>query len=153
MAVACGTTSTTYTRHFDTTDLLSRPADAIWTYRHQTDHHGLSISSAALPRNLASNVLFHALQENLLEILEEGKPTPQALILWTKGTAMKNYVHSLISVAGLPIPFLVRNLEEVGCPPIRQLTSDIGTSSKAKILAEWLIDNDLDNHAIVRNCN
>lgn len=118
----------------------------------KTDHHGLSISSAGLPRNLASNVLFHAIQENLLEILEEGKPTPQALILWTKGTAMKNYVHSLISVAGLPIPFLVRNLEELGCPPIRQLTSDIGTSSKAKILAEWLIDNDLDDHALVRNC-
>ena len=153
MAVACGRTSTTYTRHFDTTDLLGRPSAAIWTYRCQTEHHGLSISSAGLPRDLAGNVLFHAIQENLLELLEEGKPTPNALILWTNGTTQRSYIHSLINGVGLPIPFLVRNLDEVGCPPIRQLSSDLGTSSKAKVLAKWLMDNALDDHAIVRNCN
>ena len=61
------------------------------------------------------------------------------------------HVQSLISGVGLPVPFLVRNLEEVGCSPICQLSSNITTSSKVKVLAEWLMDNDLDDHAAVRN--
>lgn len=147
LAVACGKTESTYTRFFDTTDLLGRSAEAIWTYRHQTDYHGLPISSAGLPRELASTALLHAIQGHLLQLLEVGNPSPNVLILWTKGGAKVQYLSSLLHGVVLPIPFLVRNLEEVGCPPARQLRQNVSTTAiKARVLAEWLIDH-LNDHA------
>ena len=129
LAMDCGKKQSTYTWFFDTTDLLGCSAEAIWTYRHQTEHHGLPISSAGLPRDLAATVLLHGLQDNLLQLLEEGNPSPNMLILWTKGAAKEQYLQQLLRNVLLPIPFLVRNLKEVGCPPARCLSSDVSTTA------------------------
>ena len=147
VAVPCGKKQSTYTRFFDTTDLLGRSVEAIWTYCHQKEHQGLPISLTGLPRYLASTVLLHRLQDNLLQILEEGNPSPNMLILWTKGAAKEQYLQQLLRNVLLRIPFLVRNLKEVGCRPARCLSSDVSTTAlKARVLAKWLIGH-LDDHA------
>ena len=133
---------------FDATDLLGRSAEAIWTYSHQTEFHGLPISSAGLARDMAPIVLAHAIQGHLLQLLEDGKSALDTLLLWTKGSAKCQYILSLIQNVALPVPVFVRNLEEVGCPSARRLCEDAtATSVKAGVLAEWLIANHLDDHA------
>lgn len=144
LAIACGFTRTTYTRFFDTSALLTRGTAALRTYQFQQEHHGWPITSPGLPQSAASTVIFHAIQDSLLQILEDGAAYPGQILIWTKGSAKAQYIASLLG--GSPVPITVRNLEEVECPPARLLrpTGDPSTTEKAMIFAEWLGNQDLD---------
>lgn len=149
LALACGRARSTYARFFDTTALLHHSPMALRSYQYQADFHGHSLSSPGLPQETASVVLFHAIQEFLLELYEAGSPYPTSLIIWTKGEEKERFIRGLVmpGLGSLPFPLLVRNLEDVECPPARQLQdSDVyDTADKARLFAEWLINNNLDD--------
>ena len=151
LAVACGKTQSTYMRQFDTTDLLDHSSDALWTYRSQNNYHGLPIASPGLPRDTAPVVLFHGIQDILLQLLQTGATLPSTIVLWTKGSAKHTFLTSLVQNSNLPMALCVRNLEDVGCPPAWNLSTQLFTmGDKARIPAEWLIHNDLDHNPAIR---
>ena len=93
---------------------------------------------------VASTVLFHAIQDSLLQILEDGASYPGQILIWTKGSAKAQYIATLIG--GSPVPITVQNLEEVDCPPPRLLcpNTDPSTTEKAMLFEEWLGQQALD---------
>ena len=101
-----------------------------------------------MPQESASVVLFHAIQEYLLELYEAGCAYPSSIIIWTKGAEKTQFVQGLVrpGLGSLPFPLLVRNLEDVDCPPARLLREDfLHTAEKARVFAEWLLTKDLDD--------
>ena len=101
---------------FDTNFLLSKGPDALRTYRVETLHHGFALASAGLPQDIACSVLMHAVLEAFLDLSQRRDLVPTKTIIWVKGTQKTPLVMRLVTTPGLPCPFLVRNLEEVGCP-------------------------------------
>ena len=68
--------------------------------------------------------------------------------MWVKGTQKTTLVLQLVTAPGLPYPFLVRNLEEVGCPKAKQLEQvDPGpllAQEKAGLLSIWIMTEGVD---------
>ena len=68
--------------------------------------------------------------------------------MWVKGTQKTALVMRLVTTPGLPSPFLVWNLEDVGCPKAKELESvDPGlllTQEKAQLFSAWLMTEGLD---------
>ena len=148
LAVSCGRLRTTYFRLFDTTALLSRGPAALRTFRYHTRHHGLALASAGLPQAMARSVLMHAVLEAFMDLSERGDLAPAQVILWVKGAQKSALVTRLVTTPGLPCQFLVRNLEDVGCPKAKQLEpADPGpllTQEKARLFSTWLRTEGLD---------
>lgn len=148
LAVSCGRLRTTCFRLFDTTSLLSRGPAALRTYQYQTRHHGLALASAGLPQAMARSVLMHAVLEAFMDLSERGDLAPAQVLMWVKGTQKTALLRKLITTPGLPCPFLVRNLEDVGCPKAKELEpADPGpllTQEKASLFSTWLRTQGLD---------
>lgn len=156
MAIACGQTRSTYTRLFDTSELLQDGPAAFRTYQFQTQHHGLALAGQGLPKSMANSVLIHAINEILLELAEEGNPTPQLTLLWVKGNQKVTYMTELLSSCEAPpdLPIRVRNLEDAGCPAATKLEQEdpgpLMTHEKARLFAEWLLQKGLDSEPLAR---
>ena len=116
MADSCAKTQTTYTRLFNTSTLLVKSMAALRTYQHQTAHHGLRLASPGLPQLTQLLVLFHAIQEALLELLEVNVQMPPFVILWLKGQSKVAFLTTILGDHKSPARFVVRNLEDVKCP-------------------------------------
>ena len=154
MAIACARTQSTYTRVFDTSDLLKKSKAALHTYRHQTAHHGFHLASPGLPQSTQLLVLFHALQEALFQLLEVNEQMPPFLLLWVKGISKVEFLQHLLGDHETPALLLVRNLEDVKCPPARKLRSPtweaqedeepLMTYEKASLFAEWLVSKGIE---------
>ncbi|KAL9977093.1 hypothetical protein ACROYT_G014462 [Oculina patagonica] len=110
-------------RKFDSTELLTHDRDHLVTYRVQSLQHGWHLNSAGLPQCAAETALLTFLQDSLLNAFEVGHPVPTSIVLWTKGRDMQSHFTMLaLALAPLPVPVLVRNLEDLDCPPARSLT-------------------------------
>ena len=148
LAVSCGRLRTTYFRLFDTTSLLSAGPAALRTYQYQTRHHGLALASARLPQAMVRPVLMHAVLEAFMDLSEHRDLAPAQVLMWVKGTQKTALLTKLVTISGLPCPFLVRNLEDVGCPKAKELEpADPGpllTQEKARLFSTWLMTQGLD---------
>ena len=148
LAVSSGRLRTTYFRLFDTTSLLTRGPASLRTYQYQTRHHALALASAGLPQDMARSVFIHAVLEAFISLSERGDLAPAQVIIWVKGTQKTALVTRLVSISGLPCPFLVRNLEDVACLPAKELEPDapgpLLTQEKARLVSSWLMSQGLD---------
>ena len=154
MAVSCAKTQTTYTKLFDTSTLLTNSTAALRTYQHQTAHHGLPLASPGLPESTQLLVLFHAIQETLLKLLQGNVQMPPFVILWVKGQSKVPFLTTLLGDHESPTRFVVRNLEDVKCPTAKQLRplawdeqdkeAPLMTHKKGGLFAEWLISVGLE---------
>ena len=144
-------THTCQLRRCDTTELLSHSAAAIFTYRYQARQHGWKINSRGLPSTTAGNCLLAFIQDSILDTAEAGFLPTSRIVLWAKGTNQCHITTSLLSELpdiALGLTLTVRNLEDLECPPARQLTDlqpDRRPTTMAKLLAmsEWLMRRDL----------
>lgn len=106
-------------RRFESTDLLTPDRDHLMTYRAQSVQHGWHLNSAGLPQCATETALLTFQQDALLNAFEVGHPVPTSVILWTKGHDMPTRFSRLALALA---PLLVRNLEDLDCPPARSLT-------------------------------
>ena len=136
-------------RRFDSTDLLSHSRDHVLTYRVQSEQHGWHLNSAGLPQCAAETALLAFLQDALLNAFEVGQPVPSSIVLWAKGRQSQLHLSTLaLSLSPLPVPVLVKNLEDLDCPPAKRLTQlkpeeSPTTVPKALAFAKWLDDQHL----------
>ena len=70
----------------------------------------------ALPQLTQLLVLFHAIQEALLNLLEGNVQMPPFVILWVKGQSKVAFLPTILGDHESPARFVVRNLEDVKCP-------------------------------------
>jgi len=102
-----------------------------------------------LPQCAAKTALFTFLQDTLLNTLEVGNPVPTSIVLWTKGREMVDVFSTLaLALAPLPVPVLVKNLEDFDCLPAKHLTDlhpeeTPTTVPKALAFARWMADQHL----------
>ena len=71
---------------------------------------------------------------------------PAIVTIWTKGLQKVNILTELVlGLPNLAVPIIVRNLEDVECPPAAALLEDTpaSTVTKALCFAEWLEENQL----------
>ena len=107
---------------FDSTGLLQQFPQAIATYQHQSHLHGWEINATGLPQFAAITALLAFIQDMLLDEFEQRRPVPVALTLWAKGYQQHAFFLALVATLDpLPVPILVRNLEDLSCPPARLL--------------------------------
>ena len=148
LAASCGRLRTTYFHLFDTTSLLSRGSATLPAYQYQTRHHGLALASVGLPQAMACSLLMHAVLKDFMDLSERQDLAPTQVIMWVKGTQKTALVTRLVNTPGLPCPFLVRNLMDVGCPKEKELEpADPGlllTQEKAQLFSAWLMTEGLD---------
>lgn len=138
-------------RRFDTTPLLGHSPAAISTCRCQARQHGWPLNSHGLPSTMAGNCVLAFLQDTLLDTAESGSLPQSRIVLWAKGLHQCRLTTSLLSELpdiDLRLTLMVRNLEELDCPPARQLTElqpDHQPTTMTKLLAisEWLLRRDL----------
>lgn len=136
-------------RRFESTDLLTHDVQHLQTCRAQSAQHGWHINSAGLPQCAVETALLTFVQDALLNAFEAGHPVPNSIVLWTKGHDMLMRFSALaLQLAPLPLPLLVRNLEDLDCPPARCLTqlkpAEMPTTvPKALAFAKWLEDQHL----------
>ena len=83
----------------------------------------------------------------LLDEVEQGRPVPGALTLWLKGYQQHSFFLELAaSLEPLPVLILVRNLEDISCPPARLLIPGervLTTLKKIAAYLEWMHDHHL----------
>lgn len=136
-------------RRFESTDLLAHDRDHLLIYRVQSAQHGWHLNSAGLPQCAVETALLTFLQDALLNALEVGHPVPTSIVLWTEGHEMLTRFSTLsLALAPLPVPLLVKNLEDLDCPPARCLTElnpeeTPTTVSKVLAFARWMEDQHL----------
>lgn len=94
--VICDHMPSTYVCSFDTAELLNKI---------QSNYHGLPLSSPSLLQELAPLILFQALQEGILRLAETSVSVPNAIILWTMGSAKFCFLSNLIWQANLSMAF------------------------------------------------
>jgi len=79
--------------------------------------------------------------------LEQGDLALAQVIMWVKGTQKTVLLTQLVTTLALPCPFLVRNLEDVGFPKVKELElADPGpllAQEKARLLSTWLMTEGL----------
>ena len=136
-------------RRFDSVNLLSHGPAALRTYRYQSNQHGWLLDSGGLPQFMIKNSLLAFLQDAILNAFEHVRPVPVTIVLWMKGINQCQLIRPILdSLQPLDLPIVVRNLEDVGCPPARELI-DIQPSESPttipKVLAfrDWLFSNEL----------
>ena len=97
---------------------------------------------------MARSVLMHAVLEAFMDLSECRDLAPAQVLMWIKGTQKTALLRKLVNTPGLPCPFLVRNLEDVGCPKAKELKpADPGpllTQEKASLFSTWLRTRGLD---------
>lgn len=136
-------------RQFESTDLLAHDRDHLLIYRVQSAQHGWHLNSAGLPQRAVETALLTFLQDALLNESEVGHPVPTSIVLWTEGHEMLTRFSTLsLALAPLPVPLLVKNLEDLDCPPARCLTElnpeeTPTTVSKVLAFARWMEDQHL----------
>ena len=134
-------------RRFDSTGLLLQSPRAIATYRHQSRLHGWQLNSTGLPQFVVSTALLAFIQDMLLDELEQGHLVPADLTLWVKGYQQQSFFLALVvTLDPLPVPILVRNLEDISCPPARLLIPGervLTMSKKIAAYLEWMHDHHL----------
>ena len=155
LAASCGRLRSTYFHLFDTTSLLSRGSTTLPAYQYQTRLHGLALASVGLPQAMACSVLMHAVLKDFMDLSERRDLAPTQVIMWVKGTQKTALVTRLVNTPGLPCPFLVRNLMDVGCPKEKELEpADPGlllTQEKAQLFSAWLMTEGLDCDPVGRH--
>ena len=114
---------------------------------HQSRLHGWELNPTGLPQFAVSTALLAFVQDMLLDEFEQGRPVPAALTLWVKGYQQHAFFLDLVaSLEPLPVPILVRNLEDISCPPARLLIPGervLTTSKKIAAYLEWMHDHHL----------
>lgn len=132
---------------FDSTGLLQQFPQAIATYRHQSHLHGWEINATGLPQFAAITALLTFIHDMLLDEFEQGRPVPVALTLWAKGYQQHAFFLALVATLDpLPVPILVRNLEDLSCPPAWLLIPCervLTTFKKITVYLEWIHDHHL----------
>ena len=95
------------------------------TYQFQSQYHGLPLDGVGLPQEYAVPLILGFMQEAILDELERGLPPPASFILWTKGADKVTFFQQLLETAVLPppMPIMLRNLEDLHCPPAQVLVS------------------------------
>ena len=89
----------------------------------------------------------HAILEDFMDLSERGDLAPTQVIMWVKGTQKTALVTRLVNTPGLPCPFLVRNLMDVGCLKEELEPANPGlllTQEKAQLFSAWLMTEGLD---------
>lgn len=135
-------------RKFDTSHLIHGTSAALRTYRFQSEYHGLALDGVGLPQEYAVPLILGFLQEAILDELERGLPPPLSFVLWTKGAEKRDFIQQLIDSAALPppVPIMVRNLEELDCPPAHCILGSQEhptTEHRAVVFARWLAETRL----------
>ena len=132
---------------FDSTDLLLQFPRAIVTYRHQSRLHGWELNATGLPQFAVITALLAFIQDMLLDEFEQGRSVPVALTLWAKGYQQHAIFLALVATLDpLTVPILVRNLEDLSCPPARLLIPGervLTTFKKIATYLEWIHDHHL----------
>lgn len=131
-------------RQFDSTDLLCRSTSAMQTYGYQSNIHGWDIHTGGLPQDAAGTCISSFIQELVLDVLESNRK-PDMTIVWTKGKDQMRLLAELVKY--LPfffMPIVVRDLEDIACPSIRELLPYHGkrktTSEKIEAYLKWIWD-------------
>ena len=150
-ALALGDVATkTYRiRQFDSTPLLTSSATAIQTYRYQSHLHGWDLHSTGLPQCAVETCLLSFLQEFILDVFEGNQPVPETITIWVKGRHQMTLFGRLVeSLPCLGIALLVRDLENISCPPAKQLLQlhDNKATTRDKIQAylDWMSEQNLE---------
>ena len=132
---------------FDSTGLLLQFKRAIVTYRHQSRLHGWELNATGLPQFAVITALLAFIQDMLLDEFEQGRSVPVALTLWAKGYQQHAIFLALVATLDpLTVPILVRNLEDLSCPPARLLIPGervLTTFKKIATYLEWIHDHHL----------
>ena len=132
---------------FDSTGLLLQFPRAIVTYRHQSRLHGWELNATGLPQFAVITALLVFIQDMLLDEFEQGRSVPVALTLWAKGYQQHAIFLALVATWDpLTVPILVRNLEDLSCPPARLLIPGervLTTFKKIATYLEWIHDHHL----------
>ena len=132
---------------FDSTGLLLQFPRAIVTYRHQSRLHGWELNATGLPQFAVITALLAFIQDMLLDEFDQGRSVPVALTLWAKGCQQHAIFLALVATLDpLTVPILVRNLEDLSCPPARLLIPGervLTTFKKIATYLEWIHDHHL----------
>lgn len=136
-------------RRCDTTELITHGADHLVTYLQQSAQHGWRLNSTGLSQSAVETVLLTVIQTALLDAFKAGQPVPTSVVLWTKGANLVRYLSAVVlAMSPLPIPVVVKDLEDINCPPARRLTSlspEDGpvTVQKELAYARWIDEQNL----------
>ena len=134
-------------RQFDSTPLLTSSATAIQSYRFQSKFHGWALHSTGLPQ-CAVDTCLSFLREFILDVFKGNQPVPEKITIWVKGRHQMALFSRLVeSLPCLGIAFLVRDLEDISCPPAKQLLqlhhSKGTTRDKMHAYLDWLSKQNL----------
>jgi len=107
---------------FDSTPLLTSSVTAIQTYWYQSQLHGWALHSTGLPQCAVDACLLSFLQQFILDIFEGNPPVPETITIWVKGRhQMALFSRLKESLPCLGIALIVQDLEDISCPPAKQL--------------------------------
>ena len=135
-------------RQFDSTPLLTSSATAIQSYRFQSKLHGWALHSTGLPQCAVDTCLLLFLREFILDVFEGNQPVPEKITIWVKGRHQMALFSRLVeSLPCLGIALLVRDLEDISCPPAKQLLQlhHNTATTRHKMLAylDWMSEQNL----------
>ena len=133
---------------FDSTPLLTGPATTIQTYQYQSQLHGWALHSTGLPQCAVDTFLLSFLQEFILDVFEGNEPVPETITIWVKGRHQMALFSRLVDyLPCLGIALLVRDLEDISCPPAKQLLqlhhNKATTRDKMHVYLDWMSKQNL----------
>ena len=133
---------------FNSTPLLTSSVTAIQTYWYQSQLHGWALHSTGLPQCAVDTCLLSFLQEFILDIFEGNQPVPETITIWGEGRHQMALFSQLVeSLPCLGMALLVWDLEDISCPPAKQLLqlhhSKGTTRDKMHAYLDWLSDQNL----------
>ena len=135
-------------RQFDSTPLLTSSATTIQTYQYQSQLHGWALHSTGLLQCAVDTCLLSFLQEFTLDVFERNQPVPETVTIWMKGINQMALFSRLVkSLPYLRIALLVRDLEDISCPPGKQLLqlhyNKATTRDKMHVYLDWMSEQNL----------
>ena len=136
LAVVCRCPLVEQTEEFRTHFLLSKLAPNLRTYHRQAALHGYALLLPGVLQQRAPQILRTAFMEGQLRFMEQHAMPVPPIRLWGKGKSQCDFLRTL-----LPATWDVQDLEEMACPPIKELNShpwQQTTVGKARALALWL---------------
>ena len=149
-ALALGDVATKsyHIRQFNLTPLLTSSVTTIQTYRYQSQLHGWALHSTGLSQCAVDTCLLSFLQEFILDIFEGNQPVPGTITIWGEGRHQMALLRRLVeSLPCLGIALLVRDLEDISCPPAKQLLqlnhNKATTRDKMHAYLDWMSKQNL----------
>ena len=129
------------------------PSPLIQTYQSQL--HGQALHSIGLPQCAVDACLLSFLQEFILDVFAGNQPVPETIAIWVKGRHQMALFSRLVESLPCPgIALLVRDLEDISCPPAKQLLqlhhNNATTRDKMHAYLDWLSEQNLGQTLVSR---